>query len=159
VTVYKANPKKNIYYTVGFIILLGLTISFSSKLTSSAWILLITFFLIFIVFNLMASKLNTIQLDKINNTLILIHKNYVGIEKTFKYDLRQIEFTYKIQATSFRGGVKNVCTIYFSEKKIFQLVSDDDNWSDYEIRNFVCGLIDSNVKKKFIGYDLKDVEI
>jgi hypothetical protein len=37
-------------------------------------------------------------------------------------------------------------------------VPDDDDWSDDEIRSFVHGLIDSNVKKKFIGYSLKDVE-
>lgn len=158
-TIYKADLKTNIYYKSGFVILFGLTISFSSKLSSFTWILLIIFFLLFIVYNLITSKLNQIQIDETNNSLILIHKNQVGIKKIFKYDIRQIEFTYKIEATSFRGGMKNVCTIYSLEKKIIQLVSGNDNWSDYEIRNFVYGLIDSNVKKKFIGHSLKDVEI
>ena len=91
--------------------------------------------------------------------MTFIYKNYIGIKKTTKYDLRQIEFTYKRQATSFRGGIKNVCTIYSSDKKTIQVVPDNDDWSDDEIRSFVYGLIDSNVKKKFIGYSLKDVEI
>jgi hypothetical protein len=73
--------------------------------------------------------------------------------------LRGIEFTYKRQAASFRGGIKNVCTVYSSNKKIIQLVPDEDAWSDDEIWSFVCGLVDSNVKKKFIGYGLKDVEM
>ena len=82
----------------------------------------------------------------------------MGIKKTTRYDLRQIEFTYKRQATSFRGGIKNVCTIYSFDKKIIQVVPDNDDWSDDEIKSFVYALIDADVKKKFIGYSLKDVE-
>lgn len=89
----------------------------------------------------------------------LIYKNFIGIKKTLKYDLRQIEFTYKRQATSFRGGIKNVCTIYSSDKKVIQLVPESDNWTDDEIRRFVYGLIEADVKRKFVGYGLKDVEI
>lgn len=76
-----------------------------------------------------------------------------------KYDLKQIEFTYKRQATSLRGGIKNVCVIYHLDKRVIQIIPDDDDWGDDEIKSFVYGLIDSGIKKKFIGYSLKDVEI
>jgi len=158
VTIYKADLKTNIYYIIGLVILFGVTIPLSSRFSTSSWTLLIIFLLLFVLFNVFTSRLNEIQLDKINNSLTFIYKNYIGIKKTTKYDLRQIEFTYKRQATSFRGGIKNVCTIYSSDKKVIQVVSDNDDWSDDEIRSFVYGLIDSNVKKKFIGYSLKDVE-
>ena len=149
-TIYKADLKTNIYYIIGFVILFGVTIPLFSMFSG--------FLLLFVVFNINTSRLNEIQLDKINNGLTFIYKNYIGIKKILKYDLQQIEFTYKRQATSFRGGIKNVCTIYSSNKKVIQLVPDDDDWSDDEIRSFVHGLIDSNVKRKFIGYSLKDVE-
>ncbi|MEQ1800111.1 MAG: hypothetical protein ABL872_19300, partial [Lacibacter sp.] len=159
VTIYKADLKTNIYYIIGFVILFGVTILLSSKFSNTSWALLVIFLLLFFVFNIVTSRLNEIQLDTVNNGLTLIYKNYIGIKKALKYDLKQIEFTYKRQATSFRGGIKNVCTIYSSGKKVIQLVPDNDDWSDDEIKNFVYGLIDSNVKKKFIGNILKDVEI
>ena len=157
-TIYKADLKTNIYYIIGFVILFGVTIPLSSKFSTNSWTLLIIFLLLFIVFNVITSRLNEIQLDKINSSLTLIHKNYIGIKRTFKFDLKKIEFTYKRQATSFRGGIKNVCTIYSSDKKVIQLVPDNDDWSEDEIRSFVCGLLDADIKKKFIGYSLKDVE-
>jgi hypothetical protein len=159
VTIYKADLKKNIYYIIGFVILFGVTIPLSLKFSSSGWTLLIIFLLLFIVFNAITSRLNEIQLDKITSSLTLIHKNYIGTIRTFKYDLRQIEFTYKRQATSFRGGIKNVCTIYWSDKKVIQLVPDNDDWSEDEIRRFVYGLLDAGIKKKSFGYSLKDVEM
>ena len=158
VTIYKADLKTNIYHIIGFVILFGVTIPLSSKFSSSSWTLLTIFLLLFIVFNVITSRLNEIRLDKIDSSLNLIHKNYIGIKRTFKYDLKQIEFTYKRQATSFRGGIKNVCTVYSSHKKVIQLVPDDDDWSEDEIRSFVYGLLDAGIKKKNIGYSLKDVE-
>ena len=156
--IYKADLKTNIYYIIGFVILFGVTIPLSSRFSSSSWTLLIIFLLLFGLFNVVTSRLNEIQLDKIDNSLTFGYKNYIGIKKKTTYDLRQIEFTYKRQATSFRGGIKNVCSIYYSGKKVIQIVPDNNDWSDGEIRSFVYGLIDSNVKKKFIGYSLKDVE-
>src|SRR5690606_18351489 len=105
----------NIYYIVGFVILFGVTIPLSSRFSSSSWTLLICFLLLFILFNVFTFRLNEIQLDKTNNSLTFIYENYIGIKKTAKYELSQIEFTYKRQATSFRGGIKNVCSIYSSD--------------------------------------------
>jgi hypothetical protein len=158
VTVYKADQKTNIYYIIGFVILFGVTIPLSGRFPSNGWTLLIVFLLLFVAFNIITSRLNEIHLDRTNNKLTLIYKNYIGLKKTLMYDLREIEFTYKRQATSFRGGIKNVCTIYCSEKKATQLIPDNDDWSDDEIRTLVYGLLDAGIKKKFIGYSLKDVE-
>lgn len=157
VTVYKADQKTNIYYIIGFVILFGVTIPLSARFNNS-WISLIVFLLLFILFNFTTSRLNEVLFDTTNSNLTLVYKNYVGIKKTLKYDLDKIEFTYKRQATSFRGGIKNVCTIYYSGKKIAQLIPDNDDWSDDEIRSFVYGLLDNGIKKKFVGYSLKDVE-
>lgn len=131
----------------------------SPKFSSYSWLFLIFFLLLFVAYNFITSRLNEIELDKTSYSLSLIYKNFIGIKKTLKYDLRQIEFTYKRQATSFRGGIKNVCTIYSSDKKVIQLVPESDNWTDDEIRRFVYGLIEADVKRKFVGYGLKDVEI
>lgn len=158
-TVYKADQKTNIYYIIGFVILFGVTIPLSSKFTSNSWTLLIIFLLLFVVFNFTTSRLNKVWLDKTNSTLTLVYKNYIGVKRTLKYDLDKIEYTYKRQATSFRGGIKNVCTIYHSGRRVAQLIPDNDDWSDDEIRSFVYGLLDNGTKKKFVGYSLKDVEI
>ncbi|MEO9012818.1 MAG: hypothetical protein ABI266_06345 [Ginsengibacter sp.] len=158
-TVYKAGLRSDIYYSIGFLIFILFAVPLSSKFSNSSWPYLVIFLLLFILFYVIIFRLNEIKLDEINNSLNLIQKNFIGIKKTLKYDLREIEFTYKRQSTSFRSGAKNVCTIYFSDKKINQLVPGNDDWSDGEIRRFVAGLIDSNVKKKFIGFTLKDVEI
>ena len=128
----------------------------SSKFSS--WTILIILLLLFVIFNIVTSRLNEINLDKINNALTLIYKNYLGIKITSKYDLGQIEFTYKRQAISLRSGIKNVCTLYFGDKKLLQIVPDSDDWSDDEIRSFVYGLINSDVKKKLISRHLTDVE-
>ncbi len=156
--IYKADLKTNIYYLVVFVILFGVTVALSSKFLKTNWPILVIFLLLFVAFNLITSRLYKIQLDKINSSLTLIHKNYIGVKRILKYDLKQIEFTYKKQATSFRGGIKNVCTIYSFDKKVIHLVPGNDDWSDNEIRNLVYGLIDLNVKKKFIGNSLNDVE-
>lgn len=157
-TVYKADQKTNIYYIIGFVLLFGVTIPLSSRFTSNSWNLLLICLLLFVVFNFTTSKLNEVWLDRTNSNLTLVYKNYIGVKSTFKYDLDRIEFTYKRQATSFRGGIKNVCTVYHSDKKVAQLIPDNDDWSDDEIRRFVCGLLENGIKKKFVGYTLKDVE-
>jgi hypothetical protein len=157
-TVYKADQKTNIYYIIVFVILFGVTIPLSSRFTSNSWILLVVFLLLFVVFNLTTSRLNEVWLDTTNSSQTLVYKNFIGVKRTLKHDLNKIEFTYKRQATSFRGGIKNVCTIYYSGKKITQLVPDNDDWSDDEIKGLVYGLLDTGIKKKFIGYSLKDVE-
>ena len=158
VTVYKADQKTNIYYVIGFVILFGVTIPLSSRLTSNSWTLLIIFLLLFVLFNFATSRLNEVWIDMTKNNLTLVYKNYIGVKRTLTYDLVKIEFTYKRQATSFRGGIKNVCTIYYADKKITQLVPDDDDWSDDKIKSVVYGFLDAGIKKKFIGYSLKDVE-
>ena len=158
-TIYKADLKTNIYYILGFVVLFAVTIPLSIKFLNSSWTILIIFLMLFFVFHIITLTVNEIQLDTTNQGLTLICKNYIGIKKSLKYDFRQIKFTYKRQAISFRGGIKDVCTIYSADKKVIQLVPDNDNWSGNEIRRFVYGLIEAGVKKKFIGYSLKDVEI
>jgi hypothetical protein len=155
---YKADLKTNIYYIFGFVILFGVTIPLSSKFLNSNWSLLIIFLFLFLLFNFLTFRLKEINLDKSNGRLTLIYKNYLNLRRTAKYDLKNIEFTYKIQVTSFRGGKKNVCTIYSANKKVIHVIPDDhDDWDENEIRSFVNGLTDAGVKKKFIGYSLKDV--
>ena len=90
--------------------------------------------------------------------MTLVYKNYLGAKKTLDYELVKIEFTYKQQATSFTGRIKNVCTIYYSDKEIARLIPDNDDWRDDEIKSIVQGLLDSGIKKKFIGYSVKDAE-
>ena len=61
--------------------------------------------------------------------------------------------------TSFRGGIKNVCSLYYNDKKIAQLAPEEDGWDDDEIFSLIHGLIDSGIERKFVGYNLKDVPI
>ena len=107
----------------------------------------------------MTSRLHEIHLDTLNGELTLIYKNYLHIKRTVKYDLADIAFTYKKQATSLRSGIKNVCTLYARHKKIIQIIPGEDDWDETVIANIVAGLIDSGVKKIFIGNSLKDAEM
>jgi hypothetical protein len=159
VTNYKADQKTNIYYIIGFVILFGVTIPLSARFTSNNWYWLIIFLLLFVLYNLTILRVNEILLDETNRDLTIIHKNYIGVKRTFKYDLDKIEFTYKQQATSFTGRIKNVCTIYYSAKEITKLIPDNDDWRDNVIKVLVYGLLEAGIKKKFIGYSVKDVEI
>ena len=140
-------------------LLLGVTILISGKYTNTTWILLGILLFAFLLFSLLTSRLFEIHLDRSLGRLTLSYKNHISIKRTVSYDLKQIEFTYKRQATSFRGGIKNVCTLYHSDKKVIQIIPDNDDWDENEIRNIVSGLIEAGVKKKFIGYSLKDVEM
>jgi len=74
------------------------------------------------------------------------------------YNLDNIEFTYKKQAVSLRGGIKNVCSIYEGDKRIIQVIPTRDGWDGDEVNDLVQGLIQAGIKKKFVGYSLKDVE-
>jgi len=159
VTVYKADLKTNFYYIIGFVILFGVTILLSPKFSNNGWLCLIAFLSLFFLYNLFTSRLNEIHIDKTNGVLVLIYKNYFGIRKTKKLGLTNIKFAYKRQKTSFRGGIKNVCSLYISDRKIAQLAPDDDGWDDDEIFSFVHGLIEAGIEKKFVGYNLKDVQI
>jgi hypothetical protein len=159
VTIYKADLKTNIYYIIGFVILLAVTIPLSSEFSNSNWTTLIIFFLLFLAFNFMTLRLKEIHLDNPNSHMKLIYENYFGLKKTLKYDLNQMEFTYKQQAISLRSGLRNVCTLYSNNKKVARLVQHEDDWSTDEIRRFISGLLESNVKKKITGNSLKDAQI
>ena len=104
-------------------------------------------------------RLVEIQLDVLNNRLTLIQRNYLKLTKTKTLNFQDVEFTYKKQAVSFRGRVKNVCSIYNADKRIDRIIPDNDGWDDDEIIGFVHDLIDMGVRKKFIGHSLKDVDI
>jgi hypothetical protein len=89
-TIYKADSKTNIYYIIGFVIFIGVTVLLSSRFTSSDWTSLVIILLLYIIFTVVISRLTEIQLDKIDSSLTFIHKNYIGIKKTLKYDLRNV---------------------------------------------------------------------
>jgi hypothetical protein len=157
-TIYKATQKINIYYVLGFVVLLTIIIPLSSRFSSDSWPVLIVFLLLFLAYSLFTYRLSEIHLDR-SDGLALFYKNHIGIKKASKYDLSGIEFTYKKQATSLRSGIKDVCTIYNSAKKIIQIIPDDDDWDEAEIDRLVRGLIAAGIKRKFTGYGLKDVEV
>ena len=75
-----------------------------------------------------------------------------------KYNLDKIEFTYKRQAVLFRSGTKKVCSIYEADKRLIQIIPTRDGWDDDKVNDLVQGLIQAGIKKKFVGYSLKDVE-
>lgn len=157
--IYKATLRTDSNYIVFFVIIVLVFLPMSFSFLSNYWFFLVPLIVLFVLFNLITLRLREIALDKESAILAASYKNYVGNKKKRVYALSQIEFTYKRQATSFRSGVKNICNIYHDDKIIIQLVPDNDNWSDYEIRMFVYGLIEVGVKRKFIGYSLKDVEL
>jgi hypothetical protein len=103
-------------------------------------------------------RLTEIQIDPKTKFLVFIYRNYLKITKKVNYNLDKIEFTFKRQAVSFRGGTKNVCSIYEADKRLIQIIPTRDGWDDEEVNDLVQGLIQAGVKKKFVGYSLKDVE-
>ncbi len=115
--------------------------------------------LVFVVFNLFESRLSEIHIDRENLMLTLNYSNYFNVKKKFDFDFKIIEFTYKKQATSFRSGIKNVCILYSSSKKIAQIIPGDDGWSEESVRAYVMDLIELGIKRKFIGYSLIDADI
>ena len=119
---------------------------------------MIIFLLLFLIPVLFFSQLFQVQIDDINGQLILVYRKYVISNKVIKYNLKDIEFTYKYQAVSLRSSPKNTCTIYFSDKPIATLIPNRDGWDDSEINDFVSELIKIGIKRKFVGHSLRDVD-
>jgi Ca2+/Na+ antiporter len=156
--IYKANLKKDFYFVLLFLGLLGITILLTSKLSINGVIFFGLFCIAFLLYSFLTVRLSEIQIDSKKKLLVFIYRNYLKITKRVNYNLDKIEFTYKRQAVSFRGGTKNVCSIYEADKKLIQIIPTRDGWDDDEVNDFVQGLIEAGIKKKFVGYSLKDVE-
>jgi hypothetical protein len=156
--IYKANLKKDFYFVLLFLGLLGITILLISKLSSNGVIFFGLFCLAFLLYSFLTVRLSEIQIDPKTKLLVFIYSNYLKITKRVKYNLDKIEFTYKRQAVSFRSGTKNVCSIYEADKRLIQIIPTRDGWDDDKVNDLVQGLIQAGIKKKFVGYSLKDVE-
>lgn len=157
--IYKANLKNELVFTAGVLVFLTLLISLFSKVATNGWITVLLLLVSILVYNLLCSRLTEIHVDETNMDLILIYKNHFKIIKSIQYTLNDINFTYKRKATSFRGGIKNVCTLYLRDKILAEVIPDNDGWDDSEADAFVSKLRDLGIERKFVGYALKDVEI
>ena len=156
--IYKANLKKDFFYVLVFLGLLAVSILLTSKLTSNGAIFFGLFCFAFLLYSFLTVRLSEILIDHQANFLIFTYRNYFNITKKVNYNLGDIEFTYKKQAVSLRSGIKNVCSIYDGDKRITQIIPTRDGWDDDEVNSLVQGLIQAGIKKKFVGYSLKDVE-
>jgi len=156
--IYKANLRRKFSFDLLFLGLLGVTILLTSKLSSNGGIFFGLFCFTFLLYNILTVRLTEIQIDPKTKFLVFIYRNYLKITKKVNYNLDKIEFTFKRQAVSFRGGTKNVCSIYEADKRLIQIIPTRDGWDDEEVNDLVQGLIQAGVKKKFVGYSLKDVE-
>lgn len=156
---YKADSTTDIYYTIGFLLFLFITGICWVKFSFYGGLILSIIFLMLCLFYTLTLRLNEIYIDNRNSSIIFIFKNYINNKKSVKYELSQIEFTYKRQSSSFRGTIKNVCRIYHAGNKVIQLNPGNDDWSDETIRSLVHDLIAMDVKKKFTGFALKDMAI
>jgi Ca2+/Na+ antiporter len=157
--IYKANLKKDFYFVLLFLGLLAVTILLTSKLSSNGALFFTLFCFVFLLYSFLTVRLSEIQIDPQTKLLVFIYKNYLKITKKVNYNLDKIEFTYKKQAVSLRSGaLKNVCSIYKGDKRIIQIIPTRDGWDDDEVNDLVQGLIQAGIKKKFVGYSLKDVE-
>ena len=156
--IYKANLKRDFYYVLVFLGLLAVSILLTSKLTINGVIFFGLFCFAFLLYSFLTVRLSVIQIDPQAKLLIFAYRNYFNIAKKVNYNLDNIEFTYKKQAVSLRGGIKNVCSIYEGDKRIIQVIPTRDGWDGDEVNDLVQGLIQAGIKKKFVGYSLKDVE-
>jgi len=157
--IFKANLKSEIQLiaVVFFIILIFLPMF--SRVPSIGWIILLVLYASLLLANLLFSRLNEIHVDDMKMELTLIYRNYFRVMKSTTYNLNEIKFTYKRKATSLRGGIKNVCSLYFQDKTLVDIVPEKDGWDDSEVHALVGKLSHLGVERKFVGYALKDVEI
>ena len=156
---YKADLKKDINAALVSAALLAVGILLSSRFSRTGWIAVLFSLAVILIVTIFSYRLFEIQLDVLNNRLTLIYRNYLKATKIKTINFQDIEFTYKKQAVAFKGAIKNVCSIYNADKRIDRLIPDNDGWDDDEISRFVHDMIDMGVRKKFIGYSLKDVDI
>lgn len=156
-TTYKANLSSELMYTILFVALFGGVVFWITSLFSSGWFVGMGFLLIYLTYSLFTPRISEVVIEE--STLSVVHRNYFKTLRRRTYNLSQVEFTYKRQATSLRSGVKNVCTIYYAGTKIFRLVPNDDGWADEEISSFVYELMDRGARNKLAGHSLKDVHV
>lgn len=116
------------------------------------------FWLLILLYDFFISAISEVVIDITYQQLQLVYKNYFKKRKIVEYPLSKIKFAYKRQA-SFRGVIKNVCSIYYDELRVAQLIPGENGWEDDEVWAFVHELIETGVEKKFIGNALKDVQL
>ena len=158
---FASNLKSPIYYTIGFIIVLSLAILLSSKFSLTQLPLLIGADIIYLAFCLLVDRLSFIQIDTEKKLLTVIRRNLLNFKKYKTYDLKEMQYTYKQRATSAGrfAVIVNVCTLYYKDKIVADLIPTKDGWDDEEVLSLVYELIHLCVPKKFVGYSLKDVEL
>lgn len=156
---YQADRKEDLQLQVICMTATAVASLLFSKISIAGCIMFSVIVSIVILNNLFSTRLIVVRLDQLNKTLNLIYGNYFKEVEAKHYDYQKLEYTYKKQKTSFRGGVKNVCSIYYGDKRLAKLIPGDSGWDEGEISNLVYDLVNLGVKKKFIGYLLKDVEI
>ena len=157
--IYKSSHKTNLYFLLGFVILLFTGILLSGKISGNLWILLIAILAFYFLYNLLTSKLTQIQINNQNSTLTLVSIKYLNSPKTETFDLENIEYSYKKHVKTFKWGLRDVCSIYYSDKIIAQIIPHNDGWEYPEINNFVKGLNESGIKRKSNGDFSTDVKI
>jgi hypothetical protein len=150
IQIFKANLKTELLLIISILIVLALFTSLSLKFPSNGWIVLIVLSLSILLYNLLCSRLTEIHVDETNKELILNYRNYFRIIKSTPYNLNEIKFTYKRKATTFRGGIKNICSLYLQDKIIAEVIPDNDGWDDGEIHAFVSKLLGLGIERKFV---------
>lgn len=157
--IFKANLKTELQLIAALLFVILIFFPFFSRVPTIGWIILLVLYASLLFANLLFSRLNEIHVDDTKMELTLIYKNYFRTLKSTSYSLREIKVTYKRKATSLRSGIKNVCSLYFQDKLLVDIIPDNDGWDDSEVHAFVAKLSDLGVERKFVGYALKDVEM
>lgn len=122
---------------------------------------LLGFDMIYLAFCFLGKGLSSIETDKEKQQLTIVESNLLNIKRCKTFELAELQYTYKRRASASGRTVSivNVCTFYKGETVIADLVPMKGGWQDDEILNLVYELIDLGVTKKFVGYNLKDVEL
>jgi hypothetical protein len=135
--IFKANLKAELQLIAALLFAILIFFPLFSRVPTIAWIILLVLYASLLFANLLFSRLNEIHVDDTKMELTLIYRNYFRTVKSTSYNLKEIKFTYKRKATSIRSGIKNVCSLYFQDKMIVDIIPDNDGWDNSEVHAFV----------------------
>lgn len=156
-TIYKANTKNELYYIFAYVGVMTVGAVVSGKPMIALYASGI-FIPLIVIYNLFLSRLSEVQVDKEKGKMTFVYRNYIRKKKELVFELTNIEFTYK-QGSTFRGGKKNICTLYNEGKEIVKIHPDTDGWQSDDIFDLVYELKVLGVQRKFTGYMMKDAEV
>jgi|GEM_PF-4272055 len=121
---------------------------------------MIYFFFVFapcyIIISLVIRDIKSLEIDSNSQKIIITKAGVLTPSKQIRLDIPSLAYTYKKEAIAKLTSGKCL-RLYIGEKRKIKLSRMDSGWDEDKIDAIVKDLDNASIKRKFVGYALKDV--